>query len=347
MFGSQISQKTLALVSRSLSTLLESGVDVRKAFELAATKTSEPRCREAMADITTRIAQGDGVAAAIRAQGRRFPDLFVDMVEMAEQTGALPEVLKHLADHYDKSGQLRKTFLMAIAWPAFQLVAAILVIAALILILGMIAGARGGEPLDVLGLGLTGFSGAVIWSVSSFGSIAALLAGYYITTKTLAGKRLLDPLLMKIPVVGRCMRSFAIARFSWAFYLTQQTGMPVAESLDTSLRATANGKFIAASPRMCQTIQEGADLSSALAQARLFPDDFLHMVTVAETSGTVPEQLFRLSPQFDEQARRSLHALTVTLSCVVWLVVAAFVIALIFRLVFWYLGMIDEALQGT
>jgi type IV pilus assembly protein PilC len=147
-------------------------------------------------------------------------------------------------------------------------------------------------------------------------------------------------------VLGDCLRSFAIARFSWAFYLTQQAGMRINPSLAASLRATSNGAFAGAIPEVCARIEAGDDLTTALTATQLFTEDFLQMVQVGETSGTVPEMLERLSPQFEDQARRSLAALAAALGWLVWLIVAGFIIFIIFRVFSWYMGLLNDALKG-
>ncbi|MCH8829087.1 MAG: type II secretion system F family protein [Planctomycetes bacterium] len=214
----------------------------------------------------------------------------------------------------------------------------------MIFILGWIGKTRaGGQVTDVLGFGLTGTSGAVIWLSMVFGSLLLLFVIYQIVAKGFRGKRFLDAFFLGIPIVGKCLRSFAIARFSWAFHLTQQTGMPIDQSLHASLRATNNGAFQDAAGLISRKVHAGSTLSEALAASGLFPLDFLSMVEVAETSGTVPEALHRLSPQFEEEARRSLSAMTTALGWLIWGIVAAFIIFLIFRIVLSYVDMITKA----
>lgn len=341
-----LSLKTLALACRSLSTLLESGVEVRQAFKLAATKVSDSRCRDAFAEITVQISAGNEISAAMRQQGRTFPELMIDMIEMSEGTGSLPEVLTHLAEHYENNLRLRRDFVGSIMWPLFQLVAAVLIIALLIVIFGMIADDPKGPNLKQLTFGLSGVGGAIIWLSSTLGSVFALWFGYQIAIRMFAAKRFFDPLWLRVPVLGTCLRSFAIARFSWAYYLTQQSGMPVDRSLTASLKATNNGAFQGATPLICAGIREGEDLSVVLEASHLFPDDYLHLVSVAETSGTVPEMLHRISPQFEDQARRHLKGLTATISWLVWLLVAVFIVFFIFRFFSWYVGMINDAVKG-
>lgn len=347
MFSARIRQTSLAAAFRSLSTLLGSGVPILRAFDIAARKSFDARTRGAFAEIASRLREGAEIATAMTEQDRAFPELARDMVAVAEQSGALPEVLGALADHYENNVRLRRQFVSAITWPALQFIAAVLIIGLVILILGAIAGSRGGEPMDVTGLGLSGPSGALIWLCLTFGSVGGLILAYALATRSLEGKRYVDPWLMRIPVVGSCMRSFAIARFSWAYYLTQQTGMPIRHSLELSLRATGNGAFTREIQRVCFFVEQGDELSVALAESGLFPEEYLQMVSVAETSGTVPEMLHRMSPQFEEAARRSLERLTAALGWTIWAMVATFIIYLIFRIALSYVAMIDDAVRQT
>jgi len=340
-----IGWKPLALISRALSTMLGSGVPIDRAFDLAGGKLSDPRARDALRQVTQAVRNGSDVESAMRDTGGRFPELLIDMVGVGERAGALPEVFHNLADHYENNAKLRREFLQSIAWPVIQLGMAILIIAGLILLLGWIADAQGGEPVDVLGLGLTGTSGAITWLLCVVMLVAGGTFGYLMAQRSLTGRLFLDSLLLRIPVLGHCRRCFAIARFSWAFSLTQQSGMEIRESLEASLKATGNGAFSDANPRIWRAVFSGESLTSALRSSRLFPEDFLHMVDVAETSGTVPEALDRLGPQFHDDARRSLSALVSVVSWGVWCLVAAFIIFVVFRIAFWYIGMLDAALQ--
>ncbi len=345
MFSKRVGLKPLSVACRSLATALGAGVPIIRSFDMASRKTSDPRLASALADITTRLKSGEDTATAMRAQDERFPDLMVDMVHIAEQTGALPEVLRSLSDHYENTVRLRKDFIGQITIPVIQLLAAIFIVAGLIWLLGMIASSQGTEPLDVLGWGLTGTSGAMKWLTSWALGLASVIVLYKVLTASLSGKAMVHKVMMRVPVVGYCMQSFAIARFSWAFHLTQNAGMPIEESLDAALRATSNGAFMASHHQVIGDVMEGQTLTEALTNTDLFPEEFLNIVDVAETSGTVPEALDRLSPQFEDQARRSMRALASALGWVVWLGVAAFIVFIIFSVVLWYVGMLNDALN--
>lgn len=346
MFAPRIPLSQLAPLCRSLGTMLHSGVKLTQALKVVE-KQQRGYAEKALQAIQLDIRKGADLATAFREHGSYFPELMVEMVAVAEETGTLPEVLRSLAEHYENLLRMRRTFLGAIAWPMIQLFAAIFIIAGLILVLGMIAQSQpGSQPFDPLGFGLHGVSGAITWLAYCFGSLAALWFGYVLAVRGFRQAYAIHSLLLAVPVVGQCMRSFAIARFSWAFALTQQAGMSIEPSLTASLKATNNAAFTAATPLVVANVMAGEDLTDALQSTDLFPRQYIEMVRVGEATGTVPEALERLSPQFEEDARRSLYGLTVALGWVIWSLVAGMIIFLIFRIMLTYIDMINRAAAG-
>ena len=343
MLRSQIRKTALAIACRNLATMLYSGVPVVRALEVAGRKVRDERCRNAFADLSRLVRQGEEISEAMARQGRSFPPLVIDMVRLSEHSGALPEVLEHLADHYDNTVALRRRFISQITWPALQFVLATGVVSLVILVLGMLPG---GELVSEITFGLRGPGGAITFLAFVYGTLILLVGGYLFASRVVAARQIVDRLALALPVVGSCQRAFAIARFSWAFYLTQQTGMSIRQSLKATFQATGNGAFQAKCESVCQSIEAGDSLTVALADTGLFPEDFIEMVHVGETSGTVPEQLERLSPRFREQAERSLRLLCNAIAWAVWGVVATFIVFFVFRFFMWYVNQINSVLEG-
>ena len=305
-----------------------------------ATKRTGGQLKETLNDIIAQVRSGTDLATAVESHGDYFPELFNDMLQVGEQTGSLPEVLKALSEHYEQNVRLRKDFLAQVIPSIIKLIFAILIVAGLITILGWIA-ATTGAALDVLGWGLVGTSGALKWL--SFWAMATVLVyiGYRLTNQSLAAAKAVHRTLMAIPVVGRCLQDFAIARFSWAFHLTQQAGMSIDPSIESSFKATSNGAFISATEDVIREVNDGSSLTAALDSTGLFPDEFIQTVDVAETSGTVPEALNRLSPQFQENAHRSMQALSAAMGWAIWSAVAVFIIFIVFRIILWYVDLLN------
>ena len=97
MFGNQASLKSLMIVCRSLSSLLEAGVDIRRAFEVAAGKTSDVSMKRQLEAASDEIRSGADVVTALSAAPGYFPTLLLDMINIGEQTGTVPEVLRNYA----------------------------------------------------------------------------------------------------------------------------------------------------------------------------------------------------------------------------------------------------------
>lgn len=350
MFSARLSTKHVALACRSLSTSLKAGIPVTKAFDIAVNKSGDAQLRTVMRDVATQIRAGSDVTSACRSFDGLWPDLFLNMVDVADRTGSLPEVLLSLSDHYENNVRLQRDFRGQMVMPLVQLFVAVMIVAFMIWLLGGIdlgefsgkRGAAGQQAFDIIGLGLKGTSGSLIWLSSWAMGIVSLFVGYQIARRSTAFKSLLHKSLMGIPVVGTCLQSFAIARFSWAFALTQEAGLPVQESLECSFAATDNGAFQAAAPRVINDVMNGVELTDSLANTKLFPEDFIQIVHVGETTGTIPETLARLSPEFEDQARRSLSAMTSAIGWTIWLLVAAFIGFIVIRFALLYARMLES-----
>src|SRR5262249_10848169 len=157
------------------------------------------------------------------------------------------------------------------------------------LVLGIIADTRGpvgpqDKPWDPLGLGLLGPSGALIFLGIVFGSLAALVAFYFVLTRALRQQPRVDAVLLRLPIIGPCLRALALR-------LTLETGMPITKALRLSLRAAGNAAFAESFPVAKERLDKGEDLSVALAATGLFPEDFRNILANAEESGRTTEVL--------------------------------------------------------
>ncbi|MDG1895759.1 MAG: type II secretion system F family protein [Fuerstiella sp.] len=339
----QIPAKYLFPFCRSMGRMLEAGVDVRKSLKTSSTNTRDQRLSDTVGEVLTCVKKGDDLTTSFQQHGTRYPALFLDLLNVGEQTGSLPEVFAALADYYEASVKRMREFRSQITWPMIQLFAAILIIGLVIYILGIIGETNPGqEATDILGLGLMGTSGAIKWFTMTLGSLLMMWLAYTVITRNVAGQMAIHPFLMLIPGVGHCMKSFAIARFSWCFALTQQAGMPIKPSLESSLKATANGAYIAGIQGIWDQLAAGQTLAESLQSSKLFPVEFLHIVDTAEQTGTVPESLERMSHHFDDDAHRAMTWMTTLLARTIWGMVAFFIGFIVIRFFMTYVAMINS-----
>ncbi len=347
LLSRKIRTSSLSQTCRSLATQLRAGVPVLRAVKTQSESAADSTVRFAMAKILADVNQGLEIGNSMHKQGNVFPPLMINMVRMGEQTGNLPEVLASLADHYDNMIRLRKAFTAAIAWPIFQFVVAVLVIALLLFILGMIAEMSDSTPVDFLGPGMVGTRGAVLWLCLTFGSVGLAFLIYKIISISGAGRGWMSDLLLAVPTLGPAQRALAMARFAWSFHLTQEAGMPIDQSISASMEATGNPAFMSRAPQVNAALMEGVPLTESLARTRLFTREFLEISHVGETSGTVPEVLNQISPQLEAEAQRKLQMLAAVVGWTVWAFVAGFIIFLIFSIANWYMNQLNNALDSV
>jgi type II secretory pathway component PulF len=344
-FSARIGLRELAQLCRRLSTGLEAGVDVRRVWSREREGYVSATLRRHFDQMVEAINRGESISDALAETGSYFPQLFLELVNVGEQTGKLAEVLKRLADHYDHQIRLRQMFMAAIAWPMLQLTAAVGIIGLLIYVMGFLPKMENGKPFDILGWGLIGGEGLMIYLMIVGGIVAGIALVIRAIRRGLIWTRPIQRLLIKLPGLGAPIETLALAQFSWTMYVTLEAGMDLLKALPLCLRSTGNAHYTDRITDIVQDIRSGSEITHALADTKAFPRTFLDSMHVGEESGKLPETLAILSEQYQDQAKRAMTAMTVIGGFLIWGLVAMIIIAMIFRLASFYLGTINSALQ--
>ncbi len=164
----ELSWAALAAFSRSMAQMLDAGVEIRKCLKTSSRQSVDSRLQPAVDAVARRIASGKTLTESIQEQGRLFPPLFCDLVNVGESTGAMPEVFAALAKYYDSRIKQARDLRTSLAWPMFNVIAATGVIGMLIFILGILPSSGDFDPASLIGIGLSGPKGAMIWFTGAF-----------------------------------------------------------------------------------------------------------------------------------------------------------------------------------
>jgi type IV pilus assembly protein PilC len=344
LFSSRLSLSNVIELCRVLRHSLGAGLTLRDVFRGQAKRGLEG-VRPVAARINAVLEQGGGLDEALKQEAAAFPPLFTALAGVGEQTGMLPEVFTELEKYFVRQRELRRTFVMRTAWPAIVFFLAVFAGAGLILVMGLLPQQEDNKfkvAWDPMGLGLSGPGGALTFLAVVFGFLALLVAAYVVLTRVLGRKAGVDAFLLRVPLLGRCLRALALSRFCLALRLTLETAMPTTRALKLSFRATDNEAFLAKQDEAVTAVKEGEDLTLALTATGLFPEEFRHILSVAEESGRLTEVLRQEAEHYHEEADRRLRALNGALIVGVGLLVAGFVVFLIFRIFSAYVGLIDQ-----
>ena len=339
LLSSRLSLTNLIELCRSLRHYLGAGIPLVDAFRHQANKGAAA-VRPVAGRIADALARGQSLEDVLAREEAIFPSLFLALARVGEQTGMMAEVFAELEKFYVRQRMLWRQFVAQSTWPIVQFVLAIFVLAGLILIMGMIADSQGSKPLDPLGLGLSGPSGALIFLGVVIGGLCGLGTIYWLLKRSFRDRARVETFLLGLPVLGPCLRALALARFCMALRLTTETGMSIVKAVRLSLRATGNRAFTAKSEAIEAELRRGEELPVALVVSGLFPVDFQHMMTVAEESGTLDQVLAHQTEHYQEESGRRLAALTALAGYGVWLFVGLIIIVAIFRIANWYVGLL-------
>jgi len=344
LLSPRLSAKALGELSHRLAVETDSGIDIRRTWTREA-DSAPARMRDAFAHVRDAVNRGDSLSNALAVTGELFPPLFCEIVDVGEKSGTLGSVFRRLSSHYRRIVQMQRLFLTAIAWPMIQLAMAVVVIGLLIWIMGIVAQRNNGQPIDILGLGLIGNRGLVIYA-SFVIAIGLCVAGLVVAVRRgVFWTRPLQRAVMWSPALGDCLKKLALARLTWALHLTMNVAMDLRHVVPLVLRATGSDFYIQHTNQAVKIVAAGHPLYKAFAATGAFPADFIEALEVAEESGAVVESMERLSKRYEEEAESALHILTMVAGFVVWLLVAGLIILMIFRIAGFYVGTINDALK--
>ena len=337
----RIATKQLAALCRRLGLALESGIDERRVWQREADR-AKGSARKAINQISQAVNSGEGAGEGMSQTGRFFPPLFHQLVQLGERTGKSAAVFRRLADHYEHRVKLRRIFLAGITWPLIQLTAAVVIVGCLIWVLGMIGKQTDGSPYDILGLGLQGDSGLLIYVTIVSCAVAVGFGAYFLLRSGAVWTRPVQLAVIYLPRVGPCVKTLCLSRLSWSLGLSLEAGMDVRRAVPFALQSAGSPYFSRHVPEVSAALQRGEDLFSALAPTGAFPDEFLDAIQVGEQSGRSDESMLRLADQYQDQAKSALATLAILAGFAVWAFVAMMIIAIIFSIVSSYTNMLMD-----
>jgi type IV pilus assembly protein PilC len=346
LLSPRLSANALGELSHRLAVETDSGIDIRRTWKREA-DAAPTRIRSDFQQISDSVNRGDSLSSAIDRTGQLFPPLFREIVDVGEKTGTLGRVFHRLATHYRKSVEMQRMFLMAIAWPMIELALAIGVIGLMIWVLGIVAQRNNGQAIDVLGFGLIGNRGLLIYT-NFIIAVGLVIAGLIVAVRRGAlWTRPLQHALMRIPVLGGCLEKLALARLTWALHLTMNVDMDLRKVVPLVLRATGSDYYIQHTQEAVSLVGTGHPLHEAFGVTGVFPDTFLEALEVAERSGAVVESMERLSQRYEDEAQLALKLLTTMAGVAVAMLVMGLIIFMIFRIAGFYIGTINDAVKMT
>ena len=331
----------LVIFSRQLTTLIESGIPIVGALDILREQTQNLYFKGVLAAILKDLKEGSSFARSITKYPKIFPEIYVSMVEAAETSGSLPQILDRLSVYLEKTSALRKKVISSLIYPGIIFTMAILATSFLVFkIVPTFAELYKslGAQLPFITQILVGFAQGVkknIIFVLVILTVVILVLKKYISTPK--GKKQYDMLLLKIPVIGDVVKKVSIAQFARTFATLVRSGVAIVRSLEIVGKTSGNKIIEEAVTKAQISIQEGVPLSHPLEESGIFPPMVVKMIAVGERTGKLEHMLNKIAQFYEEQTEAAIAALTSVLEpiLIVFLgVVVGFIVIALFLPIF-------------
>lgn len=332
-----ISTKKLADLCHRVGNSYKSGLDIKKIWD-RETKHGSPRHKLQMGRVAAQITEGQTVAQGMRATDEYFPELAIAVTEAGEKGGRMERSFELLTKHYETILRFRREMQTRLAWPILELCGAVFIIGALILLMGWLAQ----QPIDWLGFGWStmGYFWAYVTMIMTI--VVGMVVLIYGSREGWFGNYPMR-IARRIPVLGKTIQIFALARFSWVLSAAYEAGMNTMQGVGLAFRATQNFYYQQFEEEVKEKLQQGQDLTVSLRETEAFPEDFLMHVDNGEITGNLPESMNRVAEEYTAEAERNLSIIAKVVFFIVFGIIAVIIGTLVITLYQrMYMGTINE-----
>jgi len=298
--SNKVSGRELENFTRLLSSLLAAGVPLSRALVILYKEASAPAASAKWKEIHDLVIDGMSLADAMAKSPETFPRVYTAMVQAGETGGFLDLVLAQIADFQSREKELRSKVMTAMLYPTILLVLALGVLVFLLTFFIprfqlVFAGFGGALPLPtqiVIGISHAARSYGIFAALAAV--IGAFLIRNWFTSE--AGRRTWESLILRAPVIGPLVAEFAMARFCRMLGTLLGAGVPLVQGLSVARKSIGNQILVDAVSQSIERVQEGGQLGASLGDCKtLFPNSVLEMISVAEESGKLDQELVRIA----------------------------------------------------
>jgi len=310
LLPTRIRSGELALLTRQLSTLVQSNLPLADCLQAAAEQTRRPRSKAMLLQVRSRVTEGHTLAHALGEYPQVFNDMYRAMVSAGEHAGFLGPVLERLADYAEQRQHSAQKLRMAMIYPFILLGVAVAVIVALmVFVVPELVGifAQSNRELPILTRVLIATSDFLrAWSGWLIVAIALLVLGVRRLLREPRRRRRWHALLLRVPGVAGLVIALDTARFASTLSILMASGVPLLEALRIAGQVLQNLVLREASEQVAVQVAEGSSLSRALGRAGPFPPMMVHMVASGESSGSLEDMLERSAQNQERELEMAL-----------------------------------------
>lgn len=332
--GKKIKPLDIAFFTRQMATMMKSGVPLLQSFDIIADGVENPNMRALVLDIKQEVAGGNSLATSLRKKPLYFDDLYCNLVESGEQSGALETLLDRIASYKEKTEALKAKVKKAMTYPIAVIVVAIIVTA--ILLIKVVPQFE--DVFKGFGAELPAFTQMVVnlsrglqewWYVVLMVIFAVAFTFKNIYQRSAKFRDQMDRTILKLPLVGDITYKSAVARYARTLSTTFSAGVPLVEALDSVAGAAGNVVFRNAVSRIKQDVSTGMQLNFSMRSTGVFPALAVQMTSIGEEAGSLDSMLDKVAEYYEGEVDNMVDNLTTLMEPMIMAVLGVLVGGLI------------------
>jgi type IV pilus assembly protein PilC len=304
-FGGKVPAQLVAIFTRQFSVMIDAGLPLVQCLEILGSQQEHKVFKRALLQIRQDVESGSNLADAMRKHPKIFNDLFTNMIAAGEAGGILDTILQRLSTYIEKAVKLNSQVKSAMIYPVAVISIACIVVAIILwkvipvfAALFISLGAQLPLPTRVV-IALSNMIATYWWLIAILiGASIYFVRRYHETYK---GKRVIDGLLLRLPIIGILLRKIAVARFCRTLATLTSSGVPILDGLSITARTAGNAVVEDAIMATRKSVEEGKTISEPLGDTDVFPTMVVQMIAVGEQTGALDTMLSKIADFYEDE----------------------------------------------
>ena len=305
----KVKSKDLSIFTRQFSVMIDAGLPLVQCLDILGQQQDNKYFQGILMQIRQDVEEGSTLSAAMARHPKVFDHLYSNMVDAGETGGILDLILQRLSTFIEKIVKLKRDVVSAMIYPVAVIGIAIIAIAVIMIVVipqfqNIFLGLLGpGELLPLptrIVVGISNF-------LAGWGGLGILIAiigsavGFKYYYKTPGGRRVIDRLLLKIPILGDIFRKITVARFSRTLSTLLSSGVPILQSLDITARTAGNVIIESAILKVRDGVERGESFVDPLKATGVFPHMVAQMIGIGEQTGALDAMLGKIADFYEQE----------------------------------------------
>jgi len=300
-----VNSKNLAVFTRQFSVMIDAGLPLVQCLEILGTQEEDKNFASVILATRGDVESGASLADAMKQHPKVFDPLFTNMIAAGEAGGILDTILKRLAVYIEKAVKLKAQVKSAMIYPVAVIVIATLVVGVILwkvipTFANLFAGLGAELPLPTRVV-IAASNGLVRFGPIMIVALGAAGYGFKQYYSSPNGRRVVDAVTLKMPILGVLLRKIAVARFCRTLSTLLASGVSILEALDITAKTAGNAIVEEAILTTRKSIERGETIAQPLKETAVFPSMVVQMIAVGEATGALDTMLGKIADFYEEE----------------------------------------------